>query len=223
MDLSQGIPDQDRLRLIGRRVRKRLAANRAVQRIASDAAELWVVPRFFNEIECGRLIAMIDAVAKPSLAYAESHDAGARTSYSGDLDPADPLVRKLERRIDVLLGVDHATGEALQGQRYSAGQYFKPHIDWFPPGSVGWQRESPRGGQRAFTAMVYLNAVEEGGETDFPRLDIAIRPTPGALLVWNNADEHGVPNPFTAHSGNPVVRGTKYVVTKWYRCHSRGN
>ena len=43
-------------------------------------------------------------------------------------------------------------------------------------------------------------------------------PRAGTLLVWNNADERGMPNPWTLHAGNPVVRGTKYVVTKWYRC-----
>ena len=212
------IPDQRRLRIIGRKVRKRLAANKAVERIACDKAELWVVGRFFDAIECGRLIAMIDAVARPSTSHAHSYDKDARTSYSGDLDPFDPFICKLEQRIDALLGLDHAAGEVLEGQRYTAGQHFKPHIDWFPADSLGWQREGARGGQRAITSMVYLNAIEEGGETDFPELDLACRPTPGALLIWNNADEHGVPNPCTVHSGNPVVRGTKYVVTKWYRC-----
>lgn len=216
--VEQEIPDQDLLRRIGRKVRKRLAANEDVQRIPSDKAELWVVERFFDEIECGRLISMIDAVARPSTAYADAGDIGVRTSYSGDLNPFDPFVRELEQRIDTLLGLDHGTGEILEGQRYAVGQHFKPHIDWFPPGSPGWQREAARGGQRALTAMVYLNAVEEGGETDFPELDLAVRPSPGALLVWNNADEDGMPNQRTVHSGNPVARGTKYIVTKWYRC-----
>ena len=216
--VEEGTPDQDLLRRIGRKVRKRLVPNKAVQRIATDKAELWVMDRFFDEIECGRLVSMIDAVARPSTAYAHIDDIGVRTSHSGDLDPFDPFVRELEQRIDTLLGLDHGTGEMLQGQRYMPGQYFKPHIDWFPPGSPGWQRESVRGGQRALTAMVYLNAVAEGGETDFPELDIALRPSPGALLVWNNADENGVPNRHTVHSGNPVLRGTKYIVTKWYRC-----
>jgi prolyl 4-hydroxylase len=65
--------------------------------------------------------------------------------------------------------------------------------------------------------MAYLNPVEAGGTTAFPRLEIAVSPRPGMLLVWNNADEHGVPNPWTLHAGTPVERGVKYVITKWYR------
>ena len=65
--------------------------------------------------------------------------------------------------------------------------------------------------------MVFLNAVEEGGTTDFPRLGMSIEPRPGALLLWNNADPEGVPNPWTIHAGMPVVRGVKYIITKWYR------
>ena len=112
--VEQEIPDQDLLRRIGRKVRKRLAANEDVQRIPSDKAELWVVERFFDEIECGRLISMIDAVARPSTAYADAGDIGVRTSYSGDLNPFDPFVRELEQRIDTLLGLDHGTGEILE-------------------------------------------------------------------------------------------------------------
>jgi len=209
--------EQERLRRIGRKVRAKLAANKAVQPIMADPAEIWAVGRFFDPFECARLIALIDAVARPSIAYAESGDHDVRTSSSGDLDRNDPFIVELDRRIAGLLGLQPGTGEPMEGQRYFVGQEFKPHIDWFPPGSPGWQREGGRGGQRALTAMVYLNDVEEGGETDFPRLDIAIRPRAGTLVVWNNADRNGVPNPLTAHAGNPVIRGAKYIVTKWYR------
>ena len=57
--------EQERLRRIGRKVRKRLAANPAVRRIEVDKVELWVVPRFFDPVECGRLMVQIDAVAQP--------------------------------------------------------------------------------------------------------------------------------------------------------------
>jgi prolyl 4-hydroxylase len=211
-------PERDQLRRLGRKVRRRLAANKAVQRIAVDKAELWVVGRFFDEVECGRLISLIDAVARPSDAYGMDYASGHRTSYSGDLHPDDPFVRSIEQRIDDLLGFDSVNSETIQGQRYTVGQEFRPHVDWFHPQTPLWKREQDHGGQRAFTAMAYLNAVEEGGETDFPQLDIAIKPRPGALLIWNNADENGVPNVWTAHAGHRVTRGIKYIVTKWYRC-----
>ncbi|MFM6830341.1 MAG: 2OG-Fe(II) oxygenase, partial [Novosphingobium sp.] len=44
-----------------------------------------------------------------------------------------------------------------------------------------------------------------------------IPPQPGALLIWNNMKPDGTPNPNSMHAGMPVVRGTKYVLTKWYR------
>ena len=210
--------DRDRLRRIGRKVRGRLDRDKAVRRIAVDKVEMWAAAGFFDPLECGRLIALIDAVAQPSKAYQVDYSTGYRTSYSGNLDPFHPLVQQLQRRLDTLLGIDPAHGETLQGQRYTAGQEFRPHTDWFPSNSPAWSAEQARGGQRSFTAMAYLNDVDDGGETDFPRLDIAVTPRAGTLLIWNNADEQGIPNPWTLHAGNPVVRGTKYVVTKWYRC-----
>jgi prolyl 4-hydroxylase len=210
-----GHPDRDRLRRVGQKVRKRLAANGAVQRIAVERAELWAVANFLDAVECGRLIRLIDQIAQPSTLHFTDPDF--RTSYSSNVDPNDPFIRGLEARLDKLLGIDPAFGETIQGQRYTAGQQYKPHADWFQTGSPDWTNEQGRGGQRSFTAMAYLNFVEEGGETDFPRLGIAVEPRPGTLLIWNNADAGGVPNPWTVHAGNPVARGVKYVITKWYR------
>jgi prolyl 4-hydroxylase len=217
MQLQTDNPDGERLRQVGRKVRGALAANRAVHALPVDKAELWAVPGFFDALECGRMIKLIDQVARPSPVYDAEHLPGFRTSYSGDFDPRDPFVRKIERRIDRLLDINPAYGENLQGQRYHPGQEFKAHEDWFPTGSPHWEHENRRGGQRSITAMAYLNPVEAGGATDFPRLGIAVDPRPGMLLVWNNADRDGVPNPFTLHAGLPVERGAKYVITKWYR------
>jgi prolyl 4-hydroxylase len=209
--------DKDRLRQIGRKVRRRLAANKTVRRIPVEQAELWAVGHFLDSTDCGRLMSIIDAVARPSEAFGFDYSTGFRTSYSGDVDPADQFIRALQRRLDDLLGLDPASGETIQGQRYTVGQEFKPHVDWFHPKSPMWAQQKDRGGQRAFTAMAFLNRVEGGGETDFPQLDIAIEPRPGTLLIWNNTDEDGVPNPWTLHAGNAVTRGVKYVITKWYR------
>jgi prolyl 4-hydroxylase len=156
-------------------------------------------------------------VAQPSSAYDIDYSTGYRTSYSGNLDPYDPFVRMIQRRIDDLLGIDPDFGETVQGQRYQVGQQFQNHTDWFPGGTQYLEMEQERGGQRSFTAMAYLNTVAAGGATAFPRLGFGVEPRQGTLLVWNNADPEGVPNPFTIHAGSPVQEGVKYVITKWYR------
>ena len=70
--------------------------------------------------------------------------------------------------------------------------------------------------------MIYLCDVEEGGQTCFTRIGVSVPPQRGALLVWNNAAPDGSPNVDTLHAALPVIRGTKYVITKWYRTRPWG-
>jgi prolyl 4-hydroxylase len=209
--------DRERLKQVGRRVRERLAENPRAYKVPSDKAELWAVGDFLTAEECARLRTLIDAVARPSATFGQGYATGYRTSYSGDPDPYDPFVMRIQRRMDDLFGIETNYGETFQGQRYLPGQEFQAHTDWFPSGTPYWEQEMGRGGQRTITSMVYLNDVEEGGATDFPRLGASIAPKEGVLLAWNNSDAEGRPNPFTIHAGMPVVKGVKYVITKWYR------
>jgi prolyl 4-hydroxylase len=215
-------PDRAALVRVGNRVRARLASDPAMIRIPIEQAELFTMAGFLSPTECDRFTAMIDTVAKPSTLYSTSYDSGVRTSYSGDVDPTDLFVRMVTRRLDDLLGLDGSWGETVQGQRYEAGQEFKLHCDWFPTDSEYWAIESHQGGQRSWTAMVYLSDVEDGGATEFPYLDYSNWPQRGSLLVWNNISPDGEPNIMTLHAGNQVVRGTKYIITKWYRTRPWG-
>ena len=213
---SQQSPDAPALARIGERVRARLDADPSAYRLPFDTIEIYGVADFFSADECARLMAMVDAVARPSPTYHNNSDNG-RTSYSGDVNPADPFIRMLERRIDDLMGIEASHGEVIQGQRYAPGQQFRGHFDFFNTAADYWPTEVERGGQRSWTAMGYLNAVEAGGATEFPRVPVSVPPQPGALLVWNNMGLDGKPNPLALHAGLPVERGVKYVVTKWYR------
>ena len=65
--------------------------------------------------------------------------------------------------------------------------------------------------------MIFLNVPEEGGQTNFPAAGVKVTPRAGNLLIWNNMKPDGTPNPFAMHAGMPVVRGVKYVLTRWYR------
>jgi prolyl 4-hydroxylase len=201
---------------VGAAVRRRLESDPAVHRVAVDSADIFALGGFLSPAECARLMAMIDRVAHPSNTYATGPEGG-RTSYSGDVDAGDPFVRMIERRICDLLGIDLRWGETVQGQRYTPGQEFHPHYDWFTYDAPWWPAEHAAGGQRSWTVMAYLNDVTEGGVTSFDRIGVRIQPQAGALLVWNNMLSDGSPNPDVRHAALPVVSGVKYVITKWFR------
>lgn len=205
------------MKRVGAAVRERLAQDTQAYKIDTELGELYAFGDFLTLSECERLIAMTDAIATPSQLHEVAYQEAFRTSYSGNFDPDDSFIMGISRRIDDLLGMKPNMGEAIQGQRYFKGQQFKPHNDWFYTDEKYWQLERKRGGQRSWTAMAFLNTVEEGGATDFTHIGIDITPKPGVLLAWNNAKPDGTPNEDMMHAGTPVIRGSKYVVTKWYR------
>ena len=214
---TSAIADQAAIARAGDTVRARLAADPSVYRVPVEGAELFAAADFLSAAECAALIAMIDDLARPSPTFEGGANQLYRTSYSADVDRSDSLVRMIERRVSDLLGLDESWGETMQGQRYAPGQEFQGHYDWFNTGATYWPDEVRRGGQRSWTAMIYLNAVEEGGETHFTELGISIPPQAGMLLAWNNGLPDGTHNPRAKHAGTPVVRGGKYIVTKWFR------
>ena len=216
MATTELIPDKDALRRVGETVRKRLTGNN-VYKLPTDKAEIFAVGDFLTPSECQRMMRMIDTVARPSSLYDQDYSSGFRTSYSGDLDGYDPLVKAISRRIDDLLGINGICGETIPGQRYFPGQEFKAHNDWCYTDQDYWKTERKRGGQRSWTAMAFLNKVDKGGETHFVEVGAKIEPKPGVLLVWNNALPDGSPNDNTLHAGTPVIEGVKYVLTRWYR------
>lgn len=209
-------PDSEALKRIGESVAARLDADPAVYRLPIRDLAIFGTLNFFTHDECQRLIKIVDSVAQPSAVFGESGAESGRTSYSGDVAPSDPFIKMIQRRIDDLMGIDPHFGETVQGQRYLPGQEFRAHFDWFDTNGSYWQSEG-RAGQRSWTVMAYLNAVEEGGSTDFPKVELSIPPQPGTLIIWNNMKPDGTPNPNSLHAGTPVVRGVKYVLTKWYR------
>lgn len=211
------IADQAALVEVGAGVRARLESDPAAYKVPTGKAEIFAIGDFLSADECVRLRAMIDETARPSSLHEVDYASGFRTSFSGDLDPDDSFVRGIARRIDDVLGLDSPIGEPIQGQRYLPGQQFKPHNDWFYTSEKYWPLEKARGGQRSWTAMAYLNEVEEGGGTHFTHVGINIQPKPGVLMLWNNAHRDGTPNVDTMHAGSPVLKGTKYVITRWYR------
>lgn len=202
---------------LSQQVSARLDANPGVRKAKVDAAQIYYCPGFLNDAECDALIGLIDTNRRPSTLLAPSEDPNFRTSESCDLDRWSPLVRPIDERMAALVGIPPEHGETMQGQRYAPGQQFRPHYDWFNEGQEYWTAMKASGGQRTWTTMIYLNQVDEGGATWFPQAGLRVAPKRGLLLAWNNMKPDGSPNMATLHEGSPVVKGVKYVITKWFR------
>jgi len=61
---------------------------------------------------------------------------------------------------------------------------------------------------RFLTWILYLNDIDEGGETEFIHLSERITPKTGRLVIFPAAWTH-------THRGNPPLSNTKYIATGW--------
>jgi len=74
---------------------------------------------------------------------------------------------------------------------------------WHVEHGKGYENEA-----RAFVFSIYLNDVEEGGETEFLHFSKRVKPKTGRIVIW----PAGFPY---LHRGNPPLSGEKYILTSW--------
>ena len=74
---------------------------------------------------------------------------------------------------------------------------------WHVEHGKGFGNES-----RAFVFTIYLNDIEEGGETEFLHFSKRVKPKTGRIVIW----PAGFPY---IHRGNPPLAGEKYILTSW--------
>jgi prolyl 4-hydroxylase len=129
----------------------------------------------------------------------------------------DEVVCNIEQRIMGLVNVPLLNLEPFQLLRYGPGQEYRAHYDYFDPDIQGSQIHLQRGGQRFATLIMYLNEVEQGGDTGFPNVGIRVIPKVGRAVLFYNVQLNGQPDPMTLHSGDPVVAGEKWITTCWLR------
>lgn len=82
--------------------------------------------------------------------------------------------------------------------KYRGGEHYKAHADG--------------GGNtnRTISAIIYLNDDYDGGELEFTRFGLKIKPLPGMCILF--------PSNFAyEHIAHPIVNGTKYAIVTWLR------
>ena len=134
------------------------------------------------------------------------------TSYQTHLDQwSNETLTKLVVDVSEVLRLPPENCEPCKLLHYEGSQKFVPHLDAFAKHQGGMEQLA-KGGQRIFSAMIYLNDVD-GGETTFPALKINIKPKLGRFMVFENTrigtiDAH----PHAIHGGMPVNSGEKWAL-----------
>ena len=132
-----------------------------------------------------------------------------RTSAGATLGPTRESlpIQAIQRRIAAAAQIPVAQGEPISLLHYAPGQQYRLHVDTLPEPC----------NQRVATCILYLNDGYAGGETYFEESVTRFRGRIGDALFFLNVDAAGRPDAKSRHAGLPVVKGTKWIATRWLR------
>lgn len=189
---------------------------------AIETPRIVLFQHFLSDEECDQLIAIgrnrlkRSPVVNPETG--EENLIAARTSEGAMFQVGEhPLIARIEARIAQAVGVPVEHGEGFQVLHYEPGGEYQPHFDFFNPGRTGEARQLEVGGQRVATMVIYLNSVQAGGATGFPKLGLEVAPVKGNAVFFVYKRPDGTLDEDTLHAGLPVERGEKWIATKWLR------
>ncbi|KAJ9562435.1 hypothetical protein OSB04_007595 [Centaurea solstitialis] len=192
-------------------------------------------PGFATAEQCKGIIKMAKVKLAPStLALRKGETAentkGIRTSsgmFVSSSEDKTGILAQIEKKIERATMIPRSNGEAFNVLRYEIGQRYNSHYDAFNPSEYG-----PQKSQRIASFLLYLSDVEEGGETMFPFengenadanydfrkcIGLKVKPRMGDGLLFYSLYPNGTIDPSSLHGSCPVIKGQKWVATKWLR------
>jgi prolyl 4-hydroxylase len=114
-------------------------------------------------------------------------------------------------------GTKSTIAEPLQLVHYFPGQEYTSHHDF------GYDRmSSVHQPSRSINVLLYLNDVEEGGETSFPRWfnaettgGLDVKPEKGKAVLFYMLLPDGNSDDLSQHAALPVIKGEKWMSNLW--------
>ncbi|CAK9186286.1 unnamed protein product [Ilex paraguariensis] len=192
-------------------------------------------PNFVTAEQCQSIIKAAKVhLAPSSLALRKGETAentkGIRTSSGMFISASEDktgILDFVEEKIAKATMIPRIHGEAFNILRYEIGQRYNCHYDAFNPAEYG-----PQKSQRIASFLLYLSDVEEGGETMFPFenglnmdanydfrkcIGLKVKPRRGDGLLFYSLFPNGTIDATSLHGSCPVIKGQKWVATKWIR------
>jgi prolyl 4-hydroxylase len=205
-------------------------------RYVSNHPRVLLIQDLLTPQECDEMMAAVESkLNRSKVAIGLNSKTGpvneVRTSTQAWLDPKELPAKPVVDRLLELTGFEPGAHELLQVLHYGIGQKYDAHTDYFPPSKYG-----PQTTNRAITVFLYLNDVEEGGETQFPRADgkpptfdlsscthgLRVHPRKGQAALFYDMQPNGKLDPYSLHGGCPVKQGVKWGGTLWLRVPTGG-
>ncbi|MCM3666557.1 2OG-Fe(II) oxygenase [Mesobacillus subterraneus] len=195
--------------------------NHTGNKIKTDDREINIIARLeeplivilgnvLSDEECEALIRMSqDRMQRSKVANSLEVDELRTSSSMFFQESENDLVAKVEKRVSQIMSIPIEHGEGLQVLNYEVGQEYKAHFDFFSSPTV----KNPR----ISTLVMYLNDVEQGGETYFPKLNFSVTPQKGMAVYFEYFYDDQSLNDLTLHGGAPVIIGDKWAATQWMR------
>lgn len=191
--------------------------------------KITILRDFLSSEECAIVIRAATPMLARSKIMTAAQTGEERTSHSCFLYKQDVqhqaarVLQKISDRASALSSYPESHQEPLQVVRYLPGQLYKPHFDVCVPSdsSICLDDVRDHGGMRHSTLLIYLNDVEEGGETEFPELNKTFTPAIGSAIFFTNLmpNSDTIYDPLSRHGARSVQRGVKWVCNQWIRAH----
>jgi prolyl 4-hydroxylase len=200
--------------------------------VYDDNPLIYTIDNFLSEEECWHIKTLArNKGLKRSTVGAAFDTIDTRTSHGAWLSNQESeKIILVSSRVSNLLNIDLQYCTNISVINYQEGAQYKAHYDpadrYTEAAKFKPYREllkNPEYSQRTYTVLMYLNDVEEGGETEFPKLGIKIKPEMGKAIVWFNLHPYSKDiNENTLHAGLPVVKGEKWIANMWFYDQPRG-
>jgi len=180
----------------------------------SKDPKIFFIEGFLSESECKELIVLNRSkllqskVTDGRKIFDSSLRKGKHTYLS-----ADQLSTSLKKKVSIVHNWDILDVETPQLISYSEGDWYAPHYDAFDSEAL---ENTKNVNQRIFTNIIYLNENFIGGETEFTKLNLRVKPKTGMLLSFQNClTNTNYLHPFMEHSSTPIKEGEKNIISIW--------
>jgi hypothetical protein len=183
--------------------------------------------RSFPDLIPGRVCNWFVERARPKLERAQVYDAQTghdtihstrtNTAASFDMLQTDMVMLLVQNRMVAASGIPLSHFEASTVLHYGLGEEITDHFDFVDPRTPNYMSAIKKYGQRVMTFLIYLNDDYEGGETEFPKLDLSHKGRLGEGTYFINAHPDGQPDLRTVHAGRPPAQGEKWIFSQFIR------